>query len=267
LDEAVKKYPVKYEESMNTVLQQEILRFNKLVVTVRKSLENLNKAIEGFVVMSAELDEVFNKMFDNLVPDMWHKVAYPSRKPLGSWINDLIERLAFIQKWINEGPPPSFWISGFYFTQSFLTGTLQNYARKTQIAIDTLAFDFYVIKKEKDPKCDTTKMPSDGCYVYGLFLDGCRWDEKDMVLAEPHAKILNYQVPYIWLIPMKQSDIDKNKHVYECPVYKTSRRAGTLSTTGHSTNFVAHLKLPMAPEHDQKHWIKRGVAMLTQLDD
>jgi dynein heavy chain len=61
--------------------------------------------------------------------------------------------------------------------------------------------------------CDITKPPADGCYVYGLYLDGCRWDEKEMVLAEPHPKILNYKMSYIWLVPKREADIDKRKHV------------------------------------------------------
>jgi dynein heavy chain len=116
VEAAAKKHPVKYNESMNTVLQQELIRFNKLVRTVRSSLVDLDKAIDGLVVMSADLEAVFNKLFDNQVPDLWHKVAYPSLKPFGSWIIDLNERLSFMQKWIDNGAPPSFWLSGFFFT-------------------------------------------------------------------------------------------------------------------------------------------------------
>lgn len=116
IDEAAKKHPIKYEESMNTVLQQELLRFNKLLTEVRSSLINLGKAIKGEVVMSLELESVGNSLFDNLVPALWSKKAYPSLKPLASWVVDFLARLKFMHEWIEHGAPSTFWLSGFFFT-------------------------------------------------------------------------------------------------------------------------------------------------------
>merc|ERR1712216_927160 len=129
------------------------------------------------------------------------------------------------------------------------------------VPIDLLKFDFEVLKLE-DSRLQ--QRPPDGVFVHGLFLEAAVWDYKANALGEAAPKVLYAPAPKLWLKPARSAEIEEFPH-YFCPVYKTSDRRGTLSTTGHSTNFVMMMKLPST--RPEQHWTRRGVAMLTQLDN
>ncbi|XP_063282706.1 dynein axonemal heavy chain 1 [Pelobates fuscus] len=260
VQEVILKYPVMYQESMNTVLVQEVTRYNRLLSTLSQTLSDLLKAMKGLVVMSSQLELMANSLYNNFVPQIWSSKAYPSLKPLASWVLDLLQRIEFLQKWISDGIPAVFWISGLFFPQAFLTGTLQNFARKHVISIDTISFEFKVLKESVT---ELKQRPSEGCYIHGLYLEGARWDKSTMMLAESHPKELYTEMAVIWLVPIPERK-PTTSSIYLCPIYKTLTRAGTLSTTGHSTNYVIAIELPSSKS--QTHWIKRGVALICALD-
>ena len=74
---------------------------------------------------------------------------------------------------------------------------------------------------------------------------------------------MNPSLPVLHIKPVLS--LPANDPRYVCPLYKTSIRAGVLSTTGHSTNFVLAILLPSARK--QSYWILKGTALLIQITD
>ena len=58
MEMVMNKYPVVYEESMNTVLRQELIRFNRLTEVVRSTLFNLQKAIKVMLFLLTCLQNI-----------------------------------------------------------------------------------------------------------------------------------------------------------------------------------------------------------------
>jgi len=257
LEVAARRYPVTYTECKNTVICQELLKFNKLLTRIRGSLQDLQKAVKGLVVMSADLEGLSKAMLNNQLPDMWKKVSYPSLKPLSSYVAELLEKCAFFLSWLDNGPPTIFQMPHFFFVQAFMTGVMQNYARKYTIPIDTIVFDFEFMADRPDTP------PEDGAYTHGLFIEGARMNE-DLKLDEALPKVLFAPMSVVVLKPVTDDSVSTYKH-YNCPCYRTTERRGVLATTGHSSNFVMYIRIPT--DKSQEHWISRGVALMNSLSD
>jgi len=124
--------------------------------------------------MDETLDSMYLSIQNNTVPGNWSSVSYLCLKPLSSWFKDLIERVATLDNWLRNGNPNSYWMSGMFFPQGFMTGVLQTHARKHTIAIDRLQFGFEILDYETFEEVEES--PDDGVYIHGLFSDGAIWD-------------------------------------------------------------------------------------------
>jgi len=262
LDVCETKFPTLYEESMNTVVKQECLRYNKLLWCMAATLKDFRKAIKGLIVMTGDLESLGNSMFVNEQPEMWVKKGPLSLKPLSSWYLDILARVEFFQMWFDLGKaPPVFWISGIFFPQAFFTGAMQNFARKYNEEIDLLSFRHIMRDDIMEPKKELTTPPDDGVYIFGIFMEGCRWGREEHQLMDSRPKELFTDLPSLQFIPVKNRE--PNALDYRCPCYKVVSRKGTLLTTGHSTNFVLYIELATDTIVDK--WIKAGVAAFLAL--
>ena len=202
--------------SLDIVLLQELERFNKLLSAMKKSLKEIEKAIKGIVVMSSDLELMFNAITNNQVPELWTSVAYPCLKPLASWAQDFLKRISFMRSWLEEGLPNCYWLSGLFFPQGFLTGVLQTHARKYQIPIDTLNFGFDVLP-QYSPE-DVVEGAEDGVYINGIFIDGARWNDEKQYLEDAKFGEMYSSMPVIHFKPI--AHYEHPAAYYESPLYK-----------------------------------------------
>ena len=247
--------------SLGVFLGQELIRFNGLIEVMIATLIQLQRAIKGEVVMSGELEIMYNCFVFQKVPPTWEEAGYPCLKPLPSWVEDFFGRIEFMHQWLVNGPRPCYWLSGFFFPQGFMTAVKQTYSREYKIAVDTLRIGCEMTRL--DPS-DIKEPPATGAFVYGLFMEGGRFDRQLMSMDDQLPRQLIDVMPCIWLKPVITAQYAPTG-VYDCPLYKTSLRAGTLSTTGHSTNFVVALPVPSGKPQD--YWVRRGCAMLCMTDE
>lgn len=96
----------------------------RVIKEVRSTLTNLKLAIDGTIIMSQNLRESLDAMYDARLPEKWLRISWESAT-LGFWFTELLERDAQFRVWCNNGRPNVFWMTGFFNPQGFLTAMRQ----------------------------------------------------------------------------------------------------------------------------------------------
>ncbi|XP_065591804.1 dynein axonemal heavy chain 8 [Cyrtonyx montezumae] len=237
--------------SMNIFLRQEIDRMQKVITVVRNSLNDLKLAIEGTIIMSENLRDALDNMYDARIPQVWKRVSWDS-STLGFWFTEFLERNTQLSTWIYEGRPNVFWMTGFFNPQGFLTAVRQEATRAHKgWALDAVTIHNEVLKQNKE---EITASPSVGVYIHGLYLEGAGWDRRNSKLVESTPKMLYVQLPVVHIFAVK-TPFPEDPKLYVCPIYKKPSRTDLNYIT------VIYLKTVLPPDH----WILRGVALLCDI--
>jgi len=232
------------------VFLQEIDRMLTLVKEIRRSIVELNQGLEGSLTMSPAMEALEFSLTFLRVPDGWLRYAFPSLRPLPSWLDNLKARANQLKDWAGTytSIPLVTDISYLFNPQSFLTAIMQNTAQKYKMELDKLIIQTEVTKKTTEELYKASApQPREGAYITGLALEGARWDKENGVLAESLPKELVAVMP---VINCKAALADKlnTSDSYLCPVYKTQQRGPTYV-------FTAQFKT----KEDATKWVLAGL--------
>jgi dynein heavy chain len=252
----LRKLPGGPTQPLTVHLRQEIDRLNIILDLTRSTLKNLRLAVAGTVALSGDLVDALDALFDANVPPKWLKKSWES-STIGSWFQGLLQRYDQLDKWLHRGRPKAYWMTGFFNPQGFLTAMKQEVNRKH--AADKWALDDVVMTSEVTHPPKTFEAlkdePSEGVYIYGLFLEGCGWDGKANKMVDSEPKKLYAALPVLY-VTGKQAKDNVTKNTYEAPTYRVKKRTGL--------NFIS--TFPLRTEDPPSKWITRGVALLCSVD-
>ncbi|RHY34017.1 hypothetical protein DYB32_001198 [Aphanomyces invadans] len=235
-----------------TVLAQEMERMNTLLEHITRTLIELDLGFRGDLTMSDTMEKLQDSLFLDKVPTAWEAVAYPSNRSLSPWLADLEHRINQLQEWSSSASelPLVIWISGLFNPQSFLTAILQSMAKKNSVELDKLQIVTDITKR----MLDSLDAPSrDGQFIYGLSLEGARWDLSSGIIDSSVPKEMSCPMPIINCRAVLVTQTTA-ANVFECPVYRTQQRGPTYI-------FTAQLRSKAPPAK----WVLAGAILVMEV--
>eukprot|EP00727_Mastigamoeba_balamuthi_P002571 m51a1_g12310 putative dynein heavy chain family protein (4480) ;mRNA; f:383974-398640 len=131
--------------SLNAIIMREVVLMNRLLHTVRSTLQELRLALGGFVPFTWELESLNRDIALGAIPDIWRGASFQSIKNMGAWFADLLKRAEYLKTWVHKGEPEGIQIGMFFRPQTVIVGVMQRFARRKQVALDHVSFTVDVL--------------------------------------------------------------------------------------------------------------------------
>merc|ERR1712054_452203 len=144
-------------------------------------------------------------LFDAKVPNLWTFTVAGDEfswilPTIGLWFSSLISRDDQNRSWLTNGRPTSFWLTGFFNPQGYLTAMKQEVVRRHKA--DKGSLDDVVNRTEATTfeRVEQVRAgPQEGVYIHGLFLDGAAFNRQEGILVESEPKRLFVLVPVFFV--------------------------------------------------------------------
>lgn len=258
-----------FKVPLNIFLFQEIMRLQNIIGIVRKTLIDLREVREGNIILTPQLQDAADSIYDSRVPYQWLYDANGTEiswldTQMGTWLSGLQDRNAQLSGWLKERPPV--YNLGFFFNpQGFLTATKQEVTRQNQInppggntgevwSLDDV--EEQTIVRDRNDKAGQNDR---GVIIRGLYLEGAKYAVKEGGrLDELTGKDTFVDMPNIFVGAKMRDKNAKGEYEignYLCPVYKYKQRTDKY--------FIFNVKL-RCESPQQNQWKLRGVALLCQ---
>ena len=230
------------------VLIREVKLYNALVEEITVSLDSAQKYLAGNSVNGPS--EIIAEISRGEVPTSWLARAYPTARRLTPFLEDLGKRVEYFRGWVGKGEPKSFWISAFFFPESFVAVAVRaGYSKKSKGGIEKLWLDFKILSGNEPSAAGTI-------IIHGLYLQGAEWDDKKKCLTET-AKSGVLLPPLI--VQPTTTEKPENENMFSCSVYVTDRK-GEDQKLGMTIDFPTEKRLV-------EHWNEKGTAIVLQLSE
>jgi len=218
-------------------------------------LEELQLGFAGLLTISEHMEQLIDAIALDRVPKSWVDLAYPSKRGLGSWFQNLLKRIEQLRNWKDDPNviPKVTMLNRLFNPQSFLTAIKQVVGRRNQWELNKINIQTDVMKKSIE---EIDSQPKEGAYVYGFVIEGARWDVATGQLEESRPREMFSVVPVTYCRAVLQQNVKEERGYYYCPVYKTEDRGGV------NFVFTAQLKTKYNP----RKWILAGVAILLDVE-